>query len=186
MKKYLPLLTLALICMVFISSIHFQIRKTANQEPPANAPYLIVLGAKVNGKEMSLSLLNRANKALEYLYENPNTIVIATGGQGPGEDITEAKALKDYFLENGISEDRILEENLSTSTYENLKYTKDLYSIEEAVIVSNDFHLYRSITLAKKVGIKGYPLAAETPTIVKVNLHIREYAAVIKMWITGK
>ncbi|MEH7344786.1 YdcF family protein [Bacillus sp. JJ1532] len=187
MKKILILISAAIILLlIIIIGIHQSMMETAKKTPPHSVPYLIVLGAKVNGEEMSLSLLFRAKKALEYLKENPETNVIVTGGQGNGENITEAEALRRFFIEQGISEDRILKEELSTSTYENLKYTKDIYDIDEAVIVSNDFHLYRSLKLAEKVEIKGYPLAAETPAIVKTTLFIREYAAIIKMTIVGK
>lgn len=185
MKKIMIFGAIMIVPVVFISFLHIEMKKTARQSPPPNVPYLIVLGAKVNGEEMSLSLLYRAQKALEYLKENPDTIVIVTGGQGEGEGITEAEALNRFFSENGIDEDRILKEDRSTSTYENVKFTKELYDIEEAVIVSNDFHLYRSIILADKVGIKGYPLAAETPRVVKTSLFIREYAAILKMKIFG-
>lgn len=160
--------------------------ETAKRTPPDHVPYLIILGAKVNGTEMSLALLYRANKALEYLKKNPTTKVVVTGGQGPGEEITEAEALQSYLLENGIESNRILIEDQSTSTYENLKFTRELYNIREAVIVSNDFHLYRAIELAEKIGIRGFPLAAKTPEVVTFQLHIREYAALLKMKITGK
>ncbi|WP_057771088.1 YdcF family protein [Cytobacillus dafuensis] len=186
MKKIIIIFGLILIfSIIIIALLHIQMKKTACLTPPPNIPYLIVLGAKVNGEEMSLSLLNRANKALEYIEENPNTVIVVTGGQGKGENITEAEALKRFFLENGIDEEKILVEDLSTSTYENLKYSKDLYNIDQAVIVTNDFHLYRSINLAEKVGIKGHPLAAETPKVVKTSLYIREYAAILKMKIFG-
>ncbi len=186
MKKLIMIGAAVIIIPIFIiSTIHGKIIKTAKQTPPDGVPHLIILGAKVNGEEMSLSLLYRAQKALEYLKKNPETTIIVTGGQGQGEDITEAEALSRFLLENGIVEDRILKEDLSTSTYENLKFTKELYQVDNAVIVSNDFHLYRSITLAKKIGIKGYPLAAETPSVVKASLFIREYAAILKMKLLG-
>lgn len=185
MKKFSFFCGLLMIPVIIVSIIHIQMIKTANQTPPANIPYLIVLGAKVNGEEMSLSLLNRAKTALSYLEDNPNTIVIVTGGKGKGENMTEAEALRRFFIENHINENRILVEDRSTSTYENLKFTKELYAIDEAVIVSNDFHLYRATTFANKVGIIGYPLAAETPKIVKATLFIREYAAVVKMKLVG-
>ncbi|MBU8878780.1 YdcF family protein [Bacillus sp. FJAT-29790] len=185
MKKFIFWGAVILIPFIIITSLHAEMMRTARKSPPSDIPYLIVLGAKVNGEEMSLSLLYRARKALEYLEENPDTVVIVTGGQGKGEDITEAEALKRFFLENGMNENRILKEDLSTSTYENLTFTKDLYEIDQAVIVSNDFHLYRSIKLAQKVGIKGYPLAAETPRVVKTSLFIREYAAILKMKLLG-
>lgn len=183
MKKFIYFSGLLIIPLIIISLIHIQIVKTAQQTPPSNIPYLIVLGAKVNGEEMSLSLQYRAKTALAYLVDNPKTVVIVTGGKGKGENITEAEALRRFFIENHINENRILVEDRSTSTYENLKFTKELYKIDEAVIVSNDFHLYRATTFANKVGITGYPLAAETPKVVKATLFIREYAAVIKMII---
>ncbi|MFO1444776.1 YdcF family protein [Bacillus sp. Bva_UNVM-123] len=184
MKKWF-LFVMIIVPIIVISILHIQILKTAQQSPPQGIPYLIVLGAKVNGEEMSLSFLYRAQKALQYLNDNPETIVIATGGQGDGENITEAEALARYFLENGIDEERILKEERSTSTYENVKFTKELFQIEQAVIVSNDFHLYRAISLANKVDIHGYPLAAETPSVVKTQLFIREYAAIMKMKLFG-
>ncbi|MBP2239458.1 uncharacterized SAM-binding protein YcdF (DUF218 family) [Cytobacillus eiseniae] len=186
MKKYLFIFCMILLIpLLIIFIIHIQIIQTAKQTPPASIPYLIVLGAKVNGEEMSLSLRNRAQTALTYLNDHPDTKVIVTGGQGKGEKITEAEALQRFFIENKISMERILKEDRSTSTFENLKFTKDLYAIDEAVIVSNDFHLYRATSFAKKLGIQGYPLAAETPLVVKTTLYIREYAAVIKMMIFG-
>lgn len=185
MKKFMIFGAIIMVPVIMIALLHMEMMKTARKSPPPHVPYLIVLGAKVNGEEMSLSLLYRAQKALEYLKENPDTIVIVTGGQGEGEGITEAEALNRFFSENGITKERILKEDRSTSTYENLKFTENLYDIEEAVIVSNDFHLYRAISLAEKVGIKGYPLAAETPKVVKISLFIREYAAILKMKVFG-
>ena len=185
MKKII-IIAIVIIPVLLVLFFHYQMTATAKKTPPEDVPYLIILGAKVNGTQMSLALLNRANKALEYLKENPQTKAVVTGGQGPGEEITEAEALYQYLSENGIEAERILLEDQSTSTYENLKFTKDLYQIDEAVIVSNDFHLYRSIELAEKVGIRGFPLAAETPKVVTVQLYIREYAALLKMLITGK
>ncbi|UII57927.1 YdcF family protein [Cytobacillus spongiae] len=179
------IITLFISLLAYIAFAHLHIIETAKKATPKNLPYLIVLGAKVNGEEMSLSLLYRAETALTYLTDNPSTKVVVTGGKGPGEDITEAEALNRFFREKGIDESRILIEDQSTSTYENMKFTKDLFEIEEAVIVSNDFHLYRAISLADNIGIKGYPLAAETPSAVKAYNYLREYLAVLKMYILG-
>ncbi|WP_284139548.1 MULTISPECIES: YdcF family protein [unclassified Virgibacillus] len=184
-KMTIIIIIVGIALLLFCLYAHVQIKKTANRTTPQDMPYIIVLGAKVNGDEMSLSLLYRAKKALTYLQDNPQTKVIASGGQGAGEDISEAAALKQYFIEKGIDEERILVEDQSTSTYENLAFVKELYGIEEAVITSNDFHLYRAIENAKDVGIKGYPLAAKTPNIVKWKLYIREYAAILKLKLTG-
>jgi len=98
--------------------------------------------------------------------------------------MTEATALMNYFIEQGVPKERILVEDKSTSTYENLQYTKKLFSINEAVIVSNDFHLFRALEIAKELKITAYPLAAKTPKPVKLVLYFREYAAIMKMRFT--
>lgn len=187
MKKLVYITVVIIVLLVsLVLFLNYQIKSTAQEKPPQDAEYLIILGAKVNGTELSLSLLYRANKALEYLLENPDTIAIVTGGQGPGEEMTEAEAVRRYLIENGIDTEKILVEDKSTSTYENLENTKKLFDVKEAVIVSNDFHLYRATELAEKVGIKGYPLAAKTPEVVEFTLNVREYAAIIKMYLTGR
>ncbi|MDY0406350.1 YdcF family protein [Virgibacillus sp. 179-BFC.A HS] len=172
--------------LLFCIYAHYQIKKTAAKQPPPKMDYVIILGAKVNGTVMSKSLLYRVQMATNYLNENPQAKVIATGGMGKSEDVTEAKAIADYLIAHGISKDRILLEERSTSTKENLEFTKRLYPVKEAVIVSNDFHLYRSVENAKALGIKAYPLAAKTPKAVAWKLYLREYAAILKMKITGQ
>ncbi|WP_445506007.1 YdcF family protein [Niallia sp. 03190] len=186
MKKFYYLLLLLAIIVLMISTYYFyQIKKTADQTPPDNSPYIIVLGAKVNGDTLSKALRFRAEVAFQYWEDNQNTKIVVTGGQGRGENITEAAALKAYFLDKGVDEDHILVEDTSTTTYENIQFSQELYDIKEAVIVSNDFHLFRAVTIAKKEGIKAYPLAAKTPVSVKFPLYIREYAAIIKMKLKG-
>ena len=187
MKKFLYFFGVTiLIGLLYVAFLHYQIIKYANMEPPKDAEYLIVLGAKVNGTVMSLSLQERADVALTYLNENPNTIVVVTGGQGEDELITEASALEDFFLNNGITKERILVEDTSTSTYENFKNTYELYNITEAVVVTNTFHSYRANFLAQQVGMKTYPLNARTPLIIKPKSYVREYLAITKAYVFKK
>lgn len=73
--------------------------------------YLIILGAHVNGRVPSDSLERRIRKAEQYLKSHPMTKVIVSGGQGKGEDITEAEAMEIYLWEHGIEKERILKGN---------------------------------------------------------------------------
>lgn len=185
MKKKIVVMTflVLLILILYVVTIHTLIQHTADQETPENADYLIVLGAKVNGKQMSLALYNRAKVALSYLEENPNTKVICTGGQGRGEEITEAEAVSQFLLENNIAENRIIREEKSTSTMENIKFAKSLLEVDNpnVIIVSNDFHLFRAKLIAKRQKLVNvYTLPAKTPEIVKIQLFLREYIAVAK------
>ena len=179
-------LIVCLLVIGYIGFTYFQIKHTANEKPPNNVPFLIILGAKVKGDQMSKALYERAKTGLVYLEKNPSTKVIVTGGQGLDEKISEAEAVRRFLAENGIDNDRILIENKSVTTYENIKFSKKRYGAKEAVIVSNDFHLYRAIKLAEELGVKSYPLAAPTPNVVKGKLYAREYLAILKWRITGK
>lgn len=115
----------------------------------ADYDYLIVLGAAVYGKYPSGVLNFRIEEAYEYLSNNPDTIVVVSGGQGSGEDISEALCMKNRLMELGIDESRIIMEDQSTSTNENLEFSLQKIPTGSSVgIVTNNFHLYRSIRLA--------------------------------------
>ncbi|MCD8502871.1 MAG: YdcF family protein [Bacillaceae bacterium] len=127
---------------IYLVTAHSLIVRTMNMDTPGEIDHMIVLGAKVNGDVMSLSLYYRVREALQYLQENENTKVIVAGGQGKGEWITEAEAMASYFIKNDISEDRIIKEERSTTTLENIAFSRELIGedVKELVIVTNDYH----------------------------------------------
>lgn len=160
-------------------------------EPKADGSneYAIVLGAKVKkGNIPSLSLQYRLEAALAYAVENPHVKLVVSGGQGPDEDIEEAVVMKNFLLENGITEDRIIVENQSTSTYENLLFSQELLpdDVDSITIITSDYHLYRAKSLASKLGWNTDVVAAETPEVVKSKVRLRERAALLKTYIVGK
>lgn len=160
----------------------------ANKEAEPNMDYLIVLGAQIRGSRITNSLYKRLKASEIYLKENPETLVIVSGGQGPGEDITEAEAMKNYLLENGIAEERILVEDKSTNTVENILYSKELITKDEAkvAVVTNGFHVFRSINIAKKQGITNVQgLSASSDRVLFISYYVREVLAVMKDFICG-
>lgn len=186
MKKMLIIGVVFLLLPIgYFAIAHSFMVKAANQTPPNDIGHVIVLGAKLNGDVMSLSLYYRVQEALKYLEANGETKVIVSGGQGPNEWITEAEAMATYFIDNGIAEERIILEDQSTTTYENFKFSRLKLGedIKEIVVVTNDFHLYRSMVIARRQGFDPYPLAAETPLVVRGKLWLREYVAILKTWI---
>ncbi|MCA1319100.1 YdcF family protein [Bacillus tianshenii] len=185
-KKWL--LTCGSVLALYIMIVHFFIYQAAKEQPPSDLDYLIVLGARVRGEQMTLALRYRVEAALKYLEENPDTKVIVSGGQGPGEDITEAEAMERFFLENGVSQKRIIKEGLSTTTYENLSYSKQFLEEGNSVaIVSNDFHLFRASIIAERLGFEEvYTLPGKTPKIAIFKLWTREYFAVAKTWLVDR
>jgi uncharacterized SAM-binding protein YcdF (DUF218 family) len=158
--------------------IIYNMRTTA----AADADYVIVLGCQVDGSIPSIPLLRRVNTAVNYLKANQNTNVVISGGQGPGENITEAAAMKRILVQNGINENRIFEENTSKSTMENFMFSDKLYNLKDKniVIVSTDYHMFRAISTAKKLNyknIKSLPSRSQL-SVLPVYL-LREYAAVV-------
>ena len=148
--------------------------------------YLIILGAHVEGRKITDSLYRRLNKALIYLKAHPGTRAVVSGGQGTGEDVTEAQAMEDYLITQGIASYRIIKEEASTTTQENLKFSKRYMNCGEADvgIVSNNFHLYRACAYARRLGYgHPYPLAASCHPALLVNYMVRECFAVWKMWL---
>lgn len=117
--------------------------------------YLIVLGAKVDEYGPTRTLQYRLDKAVEYYNEYPEVKIIVSGGKGIDEPKAEAEVMKDYLLTKGVLENNILLENKSTSTFENMEYSKkiiDEQSSEYSLgIVTTDFHIFRSKMIASRV-----------------------------------
>lgn len=184
---------LKLVCSVGLVAVwllfavtEFQIYQSMNQRPQADAAYLIVLGAHVNGKRITNSLMRRLDAAEVYLRESPETKVIVSGGQGRGEDVSEADAMAAELILRGIDPLRIIREDQSVSTEENLRFSRKLIPEMETdeqprvVLVTNNFHIYRALLLGKQVGyqrLSGLP-ASSNPAL-QLNYLVREFFAII-------
>lgn len=153
-----------------------------------SASYLIVLGAKVNGTTASRALRQRLDEAVDYMLEYSETKAIVSGGQGDGEDISEAEVMFQYMVEHGIEAERIIKEDASANTRENI--ANSIALIENAkgstLIVTNSFHVYRAVEIGKKQGMENLgSLSAPTDKILWIHYHIREVLAVIKYKLSG-
>lgn len=154
--------------------------------PKKKLPVIIVLGACIRGEQITGALKKRLDKALEYLKENPETLVIVSGGKGRGEDTTEASAMRKYLLQCGVEEERIIMEETSHSTKENLENSSEyLKNNKEMVgIVTNNFHMYRAMKMAKYIGYKNARgITASSDMILFLNYMVREFFAVLYMYI---
>ena len=114
------LLTLNFIAYFVFFAVQVIICSAMLTLPPKKLDFIIVLGAQVRGKKITNSLKRRLDKGAEYLKENPKTRVIVSGGQGKGEDVTEAFAMAQYLVSHGVDGERIFLEEKSRNTYENL------------------------------------------------------------------
>lgn len=150
--------------------------------------YIIVLGALVYEDGPSSILRARLNAAIEYMNDSPDTKCIVSGGQGDNEPFSEAEGMKRYLVSNGIKESRIIMEDQSVNTVQNIVNSKKLIESEDAKvgIVTSNFHVYRAVKIAKKQGIEdacgiaGYVVPAFMPT----NM-FREFFGVVKDTLKG-
>lgn len=173
--------------------VEIPIIKNARTDADEDTEYLIVLGAGVRGTIPSLSLQNRMDGAYKWLKDHPEVTVILSGGQGPGEDITEARAMYDNFTKRGFSAERLYLEENSTSTRENLAHSleiiKSLGGSESSCIAvcTSEYHLFRAKLLAKDEGmnIKGVSAPTTMPTLM-INYFIREAAGVVHYFVIGQ
>lgn len=181
------LVCLGLVCFIIVE---IPIVKSARTDKNPEAPYVIVLGAGVNGTVPSLSLLNRLTAAKEYLETYPEAVAIVSGGQGSGEDITEAECMRQWLLKEGIPAERIIMEDKSFSTEDNIR--NSIEKIREhggdplgrIAIVSSEYHLYRAKYIAHGLGSEALGVAGHTSyPVLMVNYFIREALAVTYMWI---
>lgn len=186
-------LTILLIIGGILASITgFFIGSAAAGTDNEDCEYIIVLGAAVHGTVPSLSLRERLDAAYDYLTANPGTICIVSGGQGSGEDITEAACMYAYLTEKGIDAARIWQESKATSTKENIAYSLDL--IEEATgtrpsfagIVSSEYHLFRAGLIARSQNLETTGIPATTTWLsLRINYFLREIAAIWYYMLLG-
>lgn len=154
-----------------------------------NEDAVVVLGSGIRGELLTVGLKNRLDRAVEIYNENPDTVIIVSGGQGPQEDITEALAMERYLLRCGVDSEKIIKEEKATSTYENFVYSKQildgLFGEEyDVAFVTNEYHIYRAGSLAKIAGLADVTHAhSNTVWYTVIPSCIRECMAVVKLWI---
>lgn len=180
----------------------------------SNLDYVIVLGARVKETGISKSLKKRLDKAIEYIDENPGTILVLSGGQGEDEPVSEAAAMRDYLLFNGVREDQLILDTRSFSTVENIAYSR--VAIEEdqekkkagrqedqiimepgtfeevpdkpikVGVLTSDFHVFRAQQIAKKWGIPDvYGISCGSDPVLFVHFCVRECVAILKDKLVG-
>ena len=115
------------------------------------ADYIIILGAGLIGTRVTPLLAARIDKGIELLHDNPNAVLIMSGGQGPGEDIAEGEAMARYAEQKGVDLGKIIVEGKSTSTEENLLFSRELMSRDRprVIVVTTAYHVFRALLLAR-------------------------------------
>lgn len=157
------------------------------EKPLEKTEAVIILGCQVRGEEPSVMLKNRLDAALEVLRENPEAVCIASRGQGGGENISEAECMRRYLIANGIEDERIFTEDKSTSTEENIAFSREILDnlgiSENIIIATSEFHQYRASIYASRAGLKTGSHSAKTPVLNLLNYWVREWGTLVMAYI---
>lgn len=140
--------------------------------------YVVVLGAGLMGKRVTPLLAARINRGIEVYRRNPGSKIIMSGGQGPDEEIPEAVAMAKYAEEKGVPKKDIIVEDKSKTTRENLIFSHKLMKPDSRfAIVTNSYHVYRALVLAKRLGLQCIGYGAKTKWYFTLNAFVREFIA---------
>lgn len=186
LRIFCGMLAVGLFLLAIVEGLLVSHGETDNSALPADA--VIVLGAGVNGERPSLILQSRIDAAADYLERHPDIPAVLSGGQGPGEAISEAEAMSRALKAAGVPADRLLLEDHSVSTAENFAFSKVLLQergvdLDSAVIavVTSDFHCFRAHLIAQRADLTVIDIPAETPWWwLTANYYVREFFALGK------
>lgn len=155
------------------------------------ADVFIVFGCKTFGYTPSFALQKRLDKAYDLLEANPDAKAVLSGGKGDDETVSEAESMRAYLVKKGISEDRLITEDKSTSTITNIRYSMEIIQKngldgKKISAVSNDFHIKRILKQAKQCGFDIYASPAKMPAGFRLLQNLtREYMVYVRHMFTG-
>ena len=146
--------------------------------------YVIIHGCGLaDGERLTKLLSSRVDRAIEIYEKCRNKpVIIPSGGRGEDEKLSEAQAMKDYLLQHGVPEERIVPEDRSATTRENLLNSKGIIDSaggrKKTALVSSSYHVYRCLRLARSIGLKCTGIGAHTAFYYWPSALIREFIAV--------
>lgn len=194
-SDYMPKLCLRsiqclfVICAMIFTVVEGTIIYSGYHEDNTQGDTIVVLGAGlINGDRLSLCLLYRLQRAYEEYQQNPNTTIVVTGGQGKDETISEAAAMKEWLLKQGVKEAHILVEDQSRNTNENFQFTKDImekHGITSSSIslITNRFHMKRAAYLGELNGFIIHPKPAKDLEYAQLCYYTREFFGLIRAYL---
>ena len=176
-----------LLAAVVIVTTGYMIFGIPNTKPNGTET-VVILGSGVNADgSPSAVMQKRVDAAVSYLNSHENETIIVSGGQLGTSPISEAESMKQALIQAGIKEDRIICEDQSRTTRENLQFTAKLMEEnnlgKDIVLVTSEFHLARACEFARRNGLNPVPVRAETPWYSLPAYAVREMYAIIECYV---
>ena len=173
---------------VVLAALIVLIAKGAGSSAPDDLDCIVVLGAQIREDGPSATLKYRLDRAADYLLKNPRAVCVVSGGQGDNEPCSEAEGMRKYLIGRGGGEESIMEENRSENTLENIRLSMEIMGgrYDKVGIVTNDFHMFRALQIAKKQGIEHvFGIPAKSMPLYLPNNTLRECFGIMKDLFAG-
>ena len=181
MYKLYKLMIVSL-CSIFvlIASLVFYDKYSCRNIDNSNYNYVLVLGSALEDSKVSNILARRLDVAIDYYNSHTNVQLIVSGGATNNFGITEASAMFDYLVDKGVNPDSIILEEQALSTFENIKYSKEILTSlgaqnEKILIVTSDFHIHRAMMIADSFDLENSGLVSVVSNTSKINYYLREF-----------
>ena len=181
------ILTLVILCGITFLVVEGCVLSGFSKKENRDYDYLLVLGAQVKENGPSVVLQYRLDEAILYLEQHPDTCCIVSGGKGANEPIAEAEGMKAYLIQKGIAEERILKEDISLKTNQNIRNSMKLIPEHASIgIVTNNFHMFRALKIAQKQGMTDFGgLASGSKPFYLPHNMLREFFGIVKDFLIG-
>lgn len=180
-QKYIFIIAL---CVLLLTILKMREIYAAGKTKISAQKVIIVLGCRVRGDEPSLSLIKRVDAAYKFLLFNPESVAILSGGQGKDENISEAQCMQQLLYARGISKNRLILEERSTSTDENIRFSLQIIETldldRNVAIATSEYHQKRAANICKKYGLNSTPVSSKTKRTLLPTFLLRELFAEIK------
>lgn len=172
---------------LYMIGMHLKMNQSLKHRVTPEINCLLILGSCLKDQHVSPTLRARLELGATLLRENPHLHVIVTGGKGTAQLPAEAQVMKQVLIEDyGIEENRILVEDRSTNTFENLFFSQSLFGNQRVAIVTNEFHSVRTSLLARRLGISHIIIGVATPANKRLKWELREHLALLKSWVVDR
>ena len=166
MVMYIIIILIIIILMVFV--INLYVKKSTKKQIIENNDYsklkdidcIIILGAGIWGDKPSPMLEDRLLQGISLYENNVSSKIIMSGDHGK-EDYDEVNIMKDFAIEKGVPSENIFMDHAGFSTYESIYRAKEIFGAKKVVIVTQKYHLYRSLYIANQLGLDAYGVGAD-------------------------
>lgn len=165
LTKYFIIITITIIILIFITNFFVKIESKdriitiKEASKLENVDCILVLGASIKGNYPSLMLEDRLIQSINLYNENISSKILVSGDHTTKE-YDEVNVMKDYLVGHKVPSQDVPMDHAGISTYDSIYRAKYIFGVKKIIIVTQEYHLYRSLYIAKKLSIEAYGISS--------------------------